>query len=205
VLYKFSRELEESAMKVSSLFMRARGLVFAGMLTACAATAPDIRVDYDRSVDVSAYRTFGFPEETGTDRGGYSTLITQHFKSAVQRQMTARGYVHTQGDPQLLVNFYANVRERTASRPSTMISYGYGYYRYRFGLYQTWPLYTSVDTVTYRVGTVNIDVVDAAKKQLVWEGVAEGQIRDADMKNPQAAIERVVGQVLSRFPPHSNM
>lgn len=173
-------------------------LLLAALLTACV-SAPSIRVDYDRSVDLSAYRTFGFPAQTGTDRGGYSTLITAHFKNAVREQMTRRGYVYTESDPQLLVNFYTNLRERTELRPT--MTFGYGYYGYRWGLYQVWPMYAGgAEQVTYRIGTVNIDVVDAQKKQLVWEGVAEGQVREADMKNPQAGIDRAVALVLQSFP-----
>ncbi len=191
-------------MTVRSLLYKTRCFAVVAMLSACSATAPSIRIDYDRGVDLSAYRTFGFPTEVGTDRGGYSTLITQHFKNAVRRQMQARGYLYTEESPELLVNFYANLRERTETRNSGPVV-SYGYYGYRFGLYQAWPLYSSVDTVTYRVGTVNIDVVDAARKQLIWEGVAEGQVRDVDMRYPQAAIERVVASVMSRFPAHSSM
>ena len=58
----------------------------------------------------------------------------------------------------------------------------------------------AVGTVTYLIGTANIDVVDAAKKQLVWEGVAEGRISDQDMENPKAAISSAVTQLFARFP-----
>jgi len=62
------------------------------LLAGCATTeAPDMRVDYDRNADFSVYRTFGFPKETGTDRGGYSTLITSYFKSSVSTAMEASG------------------------------------------------------------------------------------------------------------------
>ena len=33
-----------------------------------------------------------------------------------------------------------------------------------------------METVRYKVGTANIDVVDSRKKQLVWEGLVGGQI-----------------------------
>ena len=173
------------------------------LLVACT-VAPSIRVDADRSVDISAYRTFGFPEQTGTDRGGYSTLVTAHFKNAVREQMSRRGYVYTEEKPQLLVNFYTNLRERTEARPSMTL--GYGYYSYRWGLYQVWPMYADgVETVTYRIGTVNIDVVDAARRQLIWESVVEGQVREADMKNPQQGIGRAVALAMQSFPRHSPM
>src|SRR5690606_39612817 len=83
------------------------------------------------------------------------------------------------------------------SRPSM----GFGYYGYRYGLYTAWPLYDrDFDTVTYPIGTANIDVVDARRKQMIWEAVAEGRISEDDMDRPQEAISRVVGQLFERFP-----
>ncbi|MBC7984345.1 MAG: DUF4136 domain-containing protein, partial [Candidatus Obscuribacterales bacterium] len=61
------------------------------LLSACAARGPLVRTDYNRTIDFTSYRTFGFPPATGTDRGGYATLVTTYFKEAVQREMTARG------------------------------------------------------------------------------------------------------------------
>ena len=64
-----------------------------------------------------------------------------------------------------------------------------------------WPLYDNdVRTVTYPVGTANIDIVDARKKQMIWEGVAQGRVRDAEMDNPREAISSVVTQLFARFP-----
>jgi hypothetical protein len=54
--------------------------------------------------------------------------------------------------------------------------------------------------VTYPIGTANIDVVDAHKKEMIWEGVAQGRLRDEDMNNPRDAIARVVTQVFAHFP-----
>jgi hypothetical protein len=176
--------------------------VTAGMLAACASTlAPTIRVNSAPDASFSAYGSFGFPAQTGTDRGGYSTIVTSYFKSAVREQMERRGYRYVDENPDLLVNFFANVRERTEVRTSP--AFGRGYYGYRHGLYGAWPLYEydrDVDTVTYPIGTANIDIVDAKRKQLIWEGIAEGRIRDADMNQPQQAINTVVAQLFERFP-----
>ena len=183
-------------------------LVLAALLVGCATQrGPDIRVNSDPSVDFSKYATFGFPEQTGTDRGGYSTLVTDYFKAAVRDQMEARGYQYVDQNPDLLVNFYANVRERTQVRSSPgPMSMGYGYYGYRYGLYGAWPLYANdVDTVTYKVGTANIDIVDARKKQMIWEGVAEGRIREADMEQPREAIAAVVTQLFTHYPGRPGM
>lgn len=174
------------------------------LLAACASTGPEIRVNRDQSADFGRYHTFGFPAETGTDRGGYSTLLTSYFKTAVTREMRARGYEFSETNPDLLVNFFVNVRHESDTRPQ--LGMGYGYYGYRYGLYTAWPLYdVQGETVHYRVGTANIDIVDAAKKQLLWEGVAEGQLRDQDMDNPQPVVDKVVTQVMARFSGRSQM
>src|SRR3954468_20809566 len=140
-------------------------LVATAVLCAGCATQrqADIHVNQAPDADLSSYSTFGFPEQTGTDRGGYSTIVTNDFKTAVREQMEMRGYRYVDANPSLLVNFYANVRERTEvrSRPGVGAG-GVGYYGYRYGLYSAWPLYENeVETVTYPIGTANIDIVDA--------------------------------------------
>lgn len=170
------------------------------LLGACA-TGPRIRADYDRSADFSAYRTYGFAAELGTDRAGYSTLITGHFKRAVSREMEERGYVLAAEKPDLLVNFFTSVRDQTQVQSTPRVTVGAGYYGYRFGLYTAWPLYErSVETVTYQVGTASVDVVDAARRQLVWEGVAEGRITDRMMSDPGPAIDSAVAEIFERYP-----
>lgn len=188
-------------------YARSAVLLLASLLVGCATQrGPEIRVNSDPSVDFSKYVTFGFPDQTGTDRGGYSTLVTDYFKAAVRDQMEARGYQYVEQNPDLLVNFYANVRERTQVRSSPRMSAGYGYYGYRYGLYSAWPMYANdVDTVTYKVGTANIDIVDARQKQMIWEGVAEGRIREADMERPREAIAAVVTQLFTRYPGRPGM
>ncbi len=172
----------------------------------CATTGgPKTRIDYDKSAECSVYRTYGFPKETGTDRGGYSTLVTSYLKSAMSSQMEARGYKFSEDRPDLLVNFYMNTRERTEIRPSASASLGYGYYGYRYGLYNAWPLYDDDRTVTYKVGTLNIDIVDAEKKQLVWEGVAEGRVSEEELQNPKVAINAVVTELMRQYPGRPNM
>ena len=187
--------------KIATLLAIVAAMIAGG----CATTrAPDTRVDYDKSVDFSVYRTFGFPEETGTDRGGYSTLVTSYFRSAVSSAMEARGYRYVEENPDLLVNFFMNTRERTEVRPSR-ITTGYGYYGYRYGLYNAWPLYEDDRTVTYKVGTINVDIVDAEKKQLIWEGISEGRVSKEAMNNPKVTINGVVTELMRQYPGSPNM
>jgi hypothetical protein len=169
-------------------------------LGGCATQQPNIRVMAAPDAKLTSYQTFGFPAQTGTDRGGYSTLITSYFKQAVRQQMETRGYQYVDANPDLLVNFFANAHERTEVR-STPAAPAYGYYGYRDGLYDAWPMYPNdVHSVTYPVGTANVDVVDAQKRQLIWEGIAQGRIHQKDMDHPDQAIQTVVTQLFTKFP-----
>jgi hypothetical protein len=175
-------------------------------LAACE-TPISTRAQTDPGANLSSYHTYGFYAEPGTNRGGYTTPITGFFKSAITREMNARGYKLTEESPDLLINFNTNAREnvdvRSTPSPNYGMGVGYGgYYGYRGGMYVAGPISygTEVETVRYKVGTANIDLVDAAKKQLVWEGIAEGKITDKMMKNPQATIDQVIKDLFVNYP-----
>jgi len=170
------------------------------LLTGCA-TGPTVRSDAAANTNFSAYKSFGFMEKQPTDNAEYTTLVTQHFKDAISAEMSALGYQYTETNPDLLVNFNSNVETRTDVRSTPTVSVQYGYYNYRRGIYAGFPLYANdIDTVRYKYGTVNIDVVDAAKKQLVWEGIAEGTLKRADLDKPKQAIANVVQLIFQQYP-----
>jgi hypothetical protein len=187
-------------MKKLQLF----ALLVAVALTACE-SAPTTRANTDQSANFSAYHTYGFLSPLGTDRGGVSTPLSSYFKNAVRREMDARGYKFVEGqDADLLVNFNTNSQEKVDVRstpgPTYGVGYGYGYYGYRGGMYGGISSAPEVETVRYKVGTANIDVVDAKQKKLVWEGLAEGKLTKKMMENPQATIDAVIADMFTKYP-----
>lgn len=174
--------------------------VVALIISGCA-TGPKVRSDAAANINYASYKTFSFMSAPATDKAGYTTLVTQHFKDAISREMTALGYQYTESDADLLVNFNSNVETRTDVRSTPTASIHYGYYHYRRGFYAGLPLYSNdVDTIRYKYGTVNIDVVDAGKKQLIWEGISEGTLKKTDLERPKQAIASVVALIFQQFP-----
>ena len=182
------------------VFLRSVLLGLAIILLASCATGPKVSADYDRSANFSAYRSFGFFEELGTDKAGYESLITQTLKAAARREMETRGYTYSESGADLLINFNAKLAQQTrvTQTPTAMPMY----YGYRRGFYGGWgPSYgydTHVDQ--YVEGTLNIDVVDAKRKQLVWEGVAVGRVKDKANEDRQAAINSAVAEMFTKYP-----
>ena len=174
-------------------------LVSALLLNACTSN-PVIRVNADKYVDFSAYQTYGFVEPLGTDKAGYTTLVTKYLKQAVSHELEQRGYVFS-GEPDLLINFYTRIENRTfISATPTPVFYG-GYYDYRHGIYDPFPRYIYLPySYSYQEGTVNVDLVDAAKKQMVWEGVAVNELDSKDLDNPQEAFNKAISAIFSSYP-----
>ena len=165
-------------------------------LAACA-TGPTVRSERDASAAFSSYATFGFFEPVGTDKAGYETLVTQALKAATRREMEARGYRFATSGADLLVNFNAQLADRTEVQPRAVPVPNSEYYGYRS--YITWPDY-GVVVDQYKEGTLNIDVVDAQRKRLIWEGVAIGRVTEKVQRHRAEAIDKAVAEIFKTYP-----
>jgi len=197
---------KETIMPAPSLFPRAGLAALAAALLATACTSgPEIRRDVSPAANFGAYKTFAFFPELATDRAGYETVFTARLKDATRRQMEMKGYTYSETDPDLLLNFYANVEDKQEIR-STPASVGFhsGYYGYRgaFGYGISTP---TVETYEYKQGTLTIDLVDRAKNALVWNATAEGRVSKEARKNPGPAIDSVVAEMMGPLPGRTGM
>lgn len=167
------------------------------------ATGPDIRYDYDRSADFGAYRTYNFMEGAGPDTGNYQSLFTRYMIEAITIEMENRGYTKSD-NPDLLVNFNANLQEKTKVTTSPAPVAMGGYYSYRRGYYTGWGVGYGYATEThvsqYKEGTLNIDIVDAAKKQLVWEAVGVGRVTEEKLENIEKSVKEAVPKLFAGYP-----
>src|SRR5689334_19783784 len=81
------------------------------LLVACE-TGPQVRSITEPGSNLSAYHTYSFAAQPGTNRGGNVTPLTTFFETAIEREMSARGYQKVDNGGDLLVNFNARVSEK---------------------------------------------------------------------------------------------
>ncbi|WP_334157359.1 DUF4136 domain-containing protein [Oryzomicrobium sp.] len=170
----------------------------APLLLAACASGPNVRSDYDPQTDFARYHTFAFFSPAGTDRSGYSTLLTDRLRRAARAELERRGYVYREASPDLLVNFNAKLEEKydVVPTPAPM-----GYYGYRGGYYGSWPGYGwGQEVIQYTQGTLNVDLVDARRRQLVWEGVGVGTVDDMAAAVSQSSLDKAVAAIFARYP-----
>ena len=167
------------------------------VMSGCVSTPRPI-TNSDPSADFSRYRTFGFIDNPATDRGSYESLATSFLKAAIAQEMDKRGLGYAE-NPDLVVNFYIHTKERIRSRnvPSSNVYYGW-----RDPFYDTWGGYGGYETRIdqYTEGTLHIDVVDASRNALVWEGRVAGRITDEVIANLEKSIDKGVRIIMSEFP-----
>lgn len=173
------------------------------LLSACASSGPKIESDYDRSIDFSQYKTFGFFSPMSIEGENYSTLFGQQFRESIGREMRARGYVESD-NPDLGINVSARLQQKTQVTTTSDPMMVGGYYGYRRGYYSPWVGYgysTSTRVSQYEVGTVNVDVVDMKQKRMVWEGVANGRVKEGRSNaEVRQAIDKGVTEMFGGYP-----
>jgi hypothetical protein len=181
--------------------IRAVLLLAAVSLAGCASSAK-FRSDYDRDADFGSYKTYNYMDRSNQDN--YQDLFSKYMMEAIDVQMTSRGYTKSD-NPDLLVNFSALLQDKTkvTTTPSSGPMMGGGYYGYRAGYYGAWGGYgygTETHVSQYTEGTFNIDLVDANRKQLVWEGVGIGRVNDESFENLEEKVHEGVPKFFAMYP-----
>jgi len=166
----------------------------------CSST-PTVLVNADPTVDFFQYKSYGFMPTLSTDNANYESMESNFLKVAVAQELDRRGLLYSD-NPDLLVNFYINTKEKIRSRSTPTTG---AYYGYRAGYYDPWRGYgahmgyeTRIEQ--YTEGTLNIDVVDAKQKKLVWEGAVGGRITDKKIQNLEDTIDKAVAAIMSGYP-----
>ncbi|GAA4859514.1 DUF4136 domain-containing protein [Luteimonas vadosa] len=185
---------------VHTMAIRWLAAVFALALLGGCATGLRVSAEADPRADFSQYRTYGFYSPLAVEGDGYATPSSQRMREAVRSQMESRGYSHSAEKPDLLVNINAYVQQRTDVWSSPFVDYGY-YYSYRAHRYVVAPYWRDrVDVYRYNEGTLNIDIIDAARNTLVWEGIAVGRATRSRPADRDARIDAAIAEIFARYP-----
>ena len=167
--------------------------VFLLFLLASCGSAISVYSDYDKNADFSQYRTYAF-HKRGIDRLQISELEKKRILHAIDNELSKKGMTKSE-TPDLLINILTKERERV---DVDQYNSGWGYgWRYGWNPY-LWGGRTYVTTTTE--GTLYIDLIDAKKKELVWEGEGIGYLSD-NRNEKEKEINEFVAKILAQFPP----
>jgi len=159
------------------------------LLTSCATVR--VNADYDKKVDFSAYKTYAFLK-SGIDKVQISDLDKRRILTALDAQLQAKGFTKSD-NPDMLINFFTKEQEQV-----NVNNYGMGFgYGWGWGFS---PFYGGTYVNRYTEGTLYIDLIDAKRNELVWQGQGVGVLTQrADKKDE--LIQNFVTKILEQYPP----
>ena len=167
-------------------------VLFASLLLLSSCSSVRVASDYDKEADFTKYKTFAF-YKPGIDKAEINDLDKRRMLRAIESEMLAKGFTKSE-TPDLLVSIFTKSREKV-----NVYNNGWGPYGYGWGWSPWyWNNYSTVSTSTE--GVLYIDLIDAKKKELVWQGQGTGYLT----QNREKKIERIhefVKEVLEEYPP----
>lgn len=159
------------------------------------ASCSSVRVnqDYDKNVDFAQYKTYAY-HKAGIDKVEISDLDKKRILRSIDEVMAAKGFTKSE-TPDLLINFFTKEREQVDVNQFN-VGWGYGW---GFG-WNPWMWGSNTSVNRYTEGTLTIDVIDAKKKELIWQGQGEGVLtKNVDKKDEK--IKEFVSKILEQYPP----
>jgi hypothetical protein len=174
----------------------ALSIVLVHVLAGC---GPQVKItsDYDRAARFSEYKTFSIDQATTV--GGVNQLNEDRVIHAVRYEMVKKGFVETSTNPDLSIHATVVVKSKQEMQVngSSYVAAGpIRPYGYRAGVRTG---HATVRPVTYREGTLVIDMIDVKQDKLVWTATGNGEVTKQP-KDPDEAITTVVSKIMEGFP-----
>lgn len=162
-------------------------------LTSCGSVR--VKTDYDTKVDFNNYKTFAF-YKPGIDKATISDLDKKRIMRAIEAELLVKGMEKSK-TPDILVSLFTKSREKINVNDN--LGWGYGY-RYGWNPWM-WGGANRLNVNQYTEGTLFIDIIDATKKELVWQGIGSGALATKTVHQKEERIKDFVKEILSKYPP----
>ncbi len=179
--------------------------IFLGSIfTSCSSVK--IKSDYDKNIDFTQYKTLEYYGWADDSDKILNRFDKERMEEAAGNEFKKRGMEFVKSGGDLVVALFIVTQDKTQVTATTTGYGGYGGYGGYYGYGPGWGYgggmsssYTTYNEYDYTVGTLAISVYDAKKEQLVWEGIAEGEINDNPQKR-EKNIPTTIAKIMAMYP-----
>ena len=177
-------------MNARFALLTALALLVVPALGGGAALAQDVNVNYVPGTDFSKYKTYKWVAVEGAERP--DQLVDAQIMKAIDTVLAGKGLAKATGDAADLFIAY----QVAVNQERQWNAYGTGMgYRWGGGM-------GTATSSTISVGTLALDMYDAAAKQLVWKGQATKTLNPSkDPEKNQQNLNKAMAKLLKDFPP----
>jgi hypothetical protein len=178
--------------------LRARpwlGALALALVAGCSSMRVD--ADWNPQAHFDKLSTWGWlPREEGarTAGGVDDPLLHQRIEAAIEDVLAGRGYALAEAaPPDFLVAYHVAIEKQLEARTL--------YSGYNTGVW-IGPMWSETYIDEYRLGTLLIDVIEPARREVVWRGRAQARVQEwRSPEQREARVREAVEQVLAKFPP----
>lgn len=169
------------------------------VVTSCSSVR--VATDYDKNAKFETYKTFAF-FKTGIDKAEISDLDKRRILRAIEAEMLAKGFTKSE-NPDLLISLFTKSNQRVDVYNNSwgMGAWGWGGWGPWGGFGPGWGWgWNQPNVSTTTEGVLYIDLIDASKKELIWQGMGTGYLtRNMDKKEER--IKEFVTKIMEQYPP----
>lgn len=168
-------------------------LLLTVVLTSCSSVR--VASDYEKNTNFDELKSFAF-FKPGIDKAEINDIDKRRMLRAIEAELLAKGFTKSE-DPDLLVSIFtkSNQRVDVYNNQWGYGAWGWGGYGPGWGWGWNQPM---VSTKTE--GVLYIDLINAKKKELIWQGQGTGYLtRNTERKEER--IKEFVTKILEQFPP----
>ena len=162
----------------------------------CSCATVRVASDFDEEVTFSKYKSFAF-YKPGIDKAEISDLDKKRILRAIEANLILKGFTKSE-TPDILINIFTKTEENINVFQNNWgvagwYGPGWGWNPWFWG-----PNFNTVSRVTE--GTLYIDLIDAEKKELVWQGMGTSALTNYREKK-QEKINEIVSAIMKTYPP----
>ncbi len=171
-------------------------LVLLILVSSCSSVR--VAADYDKNAKFGEYKTFAF-FKTGIDKAEISDLDKRRILRAIEAELLAKGFTKSE-NPDLLVSLFTKSQQRVNVYNNAWGYGGWGWGGFGPGWGWGWNNQPTVSTRTQ--GVLYVDLIDANKKELVWQGMGTGYLSQ-NMEKKEIRIKEFVSKIMEKYPPEA--
>jgi len=173
--------------------------VLALVLVVSSCSSVRVASDYDRNADFNSYKTFAF-FKTGIDKAEISDLDKRRILRAIETELMAKGFTKSE-NPDLLVSIFTKERQEVNVWNNGFGGFGGFGWGWGWGWNPFFNNFNNNISTTTR-GSLFIDLIDAKKKELVWQGNGSGALNtSSNIDKKEAKIKLFVAEIMAKYPP----
>ena len=173
-----------------------------GVFWSVAASAQDIRYNFMPGTDFTKYKTYRWAR---VPKAQYpNDILDNQITQAIDRQLAAKGLTKSAGeDSDLVVTYQAAVNEEKQWNSFSTGDAGWGYGRWGgWGGYGGGMSTTTTTSQTIHIGSLDVDIYDAAAKNQIWKGQASKTLGSGkDPAKVNKNLNKAMEKLFKKYPP----